>query len=273
MDATSTLQGVSNALSVLEVLAARGPELGVADVGRYLGIPRSTAYRLLSVLVSRGYVEQHPITKKYRLGLKIFELAGEVSRNLGLREIAFPLLERLAQETDETVHLAILDRGESVVIEKVDSSREVYLRSHVGARRPLYCTAIGKALLAFQSPEWIDDLIARGLRRFTGSTVVDPQALRLQLEEVRKKGFSVNWGEYREEGAGVAAPVRDRTGRVVASIGIAAPINRMNPERAEELGARVVRCADSISKRLGWWPSDRAVAKASLPGAAETAGV
>lgn len=249
---TSVLQGVSNALSVLDALARHGPDLGVAEVGRLLDLPRSTAFRLLSTLEHQGFVEQHPESKKYRLGLRLFELAGIVWSRLELGQIALPLLDGLARATEETVHLVVLDREESLIIEKVDSPRAVYLRSHVGSRRPLHCTATGKVLLAFLPPAELEAVIRRGLPRFTESTVTDPDRLREELAEVRRRGYALNWGEYRDEAAGVAAPVRDRGGRVVAAVGTAIPIGRLPGQRVEVLSAQVVECARQISGRLGW---------------------
>jgi DNA-binding IclR family transcriptional regulator len=251
-DDTGTLQGVSNALLVLDVLARHGPELGVADVSRHLSLPRSTAYRLLSTLESHGFVEQSLPTRKYRLGLKLFELAGIVWGALGLGEVALPHLEQLARETEETVHLGICDRDESMVIEKVDSPRAVYLRSHVGARRPYHSTATGKVLLAFMPTEQSEAIIERGLRRFTVSTVTDPVRLAAELAEIRRRGYAVNWGEFRDEAAGVAAPVRDRSGRPLAAVGVAAPIGRLTPQRIEMVARQTTACALNVSRRLGF---------------------
>lgn len=266
-DETSTLHGVSNALSVLDVLASHGPDLGVADVGRLLEMPRSTAFRLLSTLERHRYIEQDVESRKYRLGIRLFELAGAVWSHLGIGDLALPRLTRLARESEETVHLVILDRGESLVIEKVDSPRAVYLRTEVGSRRPLHCTATGKTLLAFLPWDEAEEIINRGLRRYTGSTLTEPDQLRAELAQVRRRGYSTNWGEYREEAAGVAAPIRDRTGKVVAAVGASAPIGRLPPPRVEPISVQIIECARDISGRLGWSTAAAHVVEDRVPAA------
>ena len=269
----ASLQGVTNAAAVLELLARHGAGLGGAAIGRKLDLPPSTAHRLLRTLEGCGLVEQDRDSKLYRLGLKLFELASAVSRRLGLRETARPLLERLARETEETVHLVKLDRGECVVIEDVESPRTVYVRSLIGERRPLHATSAGKVLLAFLPAEQMEEVLARGLRRFTSTTETDPSRLRAELAEVRAKGYAVNWGGYREEAAGVAAPVWDRSGRVVASVAVAAPIGRLAPLRAEVVAEKVLACAESISKQLGWWPASVEGEAAAEPALARAVGI
>ena len=251
-DGAAGLMGVGNALEVLELFGTTREDLGVAEVSRLLGLPRSTAYRLLSTLEQHRFVEQRADTRKYRLGLRVFELAGAVWARLDLRDLSLAPLEQLARETQETVHLAVYDRGESVVIEKVDGPREVYLRSHVGSRRPVHCTATGKVLIASRPTAEIEEILATGLRRFSASTETDPERFRAQLEAVRRNGYAVNWGEYRDEAAGVAAPVRDRTGQVRGAIGVAAPIGRLAPDRVETVAQMVTRCAAELSRYLGW---------------------
>jgi DNA-binding IclR family transcriptional regulator len=251
---TGSLQSVSNALAVLTVLGRHGTYLGVADVARLLNLPRSTAFRLLSTLESHGFTEQEPGNRKYRLGLKLFELAGVIWSNIELARLALPLLEQLSRDTEETVHLVVADRGESVVVEKVDSARAVYVRTHVGSRRPLYCTATGKALFAFFPKHQIEEMVLGGLRRYTASTITDGDLLDAELSQVRRRGLAVNWGEYREDAGGLAAPIRNRAGRVEASVGVAVPIGRLTPQRTEALGPQVVDCALTIARYLGWRP-------------------
>jgi DNA-binding IclR family transcriptional regulator len=266
------LRGVRNALRILDVLADRAAALGVAEVGRQVNVPRTTAFRLLSALEREGFVEQDPDTRRYRLGLKLFELAGAVTRNLGLVEIAHPLLERLVQETQETAHLSIADRWETLVIDKVDSPREVYLRSHVGARRPAHCTSTGKVLLAFGAYGDVDGFLAHGLHRYTSTTITDPDRLREELRGVRERGYALAWAEFREEVAGVAAPVRDRTGRAVAALGAAGPIGRITPIRFEALARLTVSCAERISTLLGWWSAQPAPQAEVLVASGTTSG-
>jgi DNA-binding IclR family transcriptional regulator len=238
-------------LDMLEFLAGAGSPQGLTDIAGQVGGPKATVHRLLATLQQRGYVTQDPHTARYSAGVRCFELGSRWAQNLDLRTIASPALVELNETTGETVHLAVYDHGDAVYVDKLDCRHPVVAVSHVGRRSPATCVATGRALLAFQSREEIDSVCAGPLPAYTELSVTDPAELVALLGDVRKNGYGVNRGSYRTGVGGLAAPIRDHTGQVVASVGICLPEQRFGDDRFEELRAATVRAAVAISEALG----------------------
>ena len=204
-------------------------ELSLAELARRTGLAKSTAHRLLNELATWDLVERTP--GGFRLGMRLFELGSLVPRQRGLREAAAPFLADLFEATHETVHLAMLDGIEVVYIQKLDSRRGPKVPSRVGGRLPAHCTGVGKAMLAFSSPERVDAVLAAGLRRRAPRTVVAPGLLRQELAEIRERGVAL---EHEESTVGitcVAAPVLDPTGVATAAVSITGWVNSLDPGR------------------------------------------
>jgi DNA-binding IclR family transcriptional regulator len=252
--ASASLQSVEQALLLLEALAARG-ELGVSELAGILGRSTSGAYRLLATLQQRGYVHQVSRNGKYRLGVKLFELSAAFTRSLRVRDVARPVMEELVRATGETAHLSVFDRGEAINIETVESTSPLQVRSHVGSRSAAYATSTGKVLLAHQSAQVVDDVLDRGLISHTAATLTDPRLLRQELAAIRANGYAINRGGWREGVLGVAAPVRDVNGHVVAALSLAAPMSRVDETRLEEFAQLVRDVAAQVSTLLGWIPA------------------
>lgn len=248
------LQTVDHALAVLEAFGPDTRDLGVAELSRMLRITGPSTYRLLSTLEARGFLEQDPKTKRYRLGLKLFEIASRISSGISLLDVAHPHLERLVELTQETAFLAIWDRDAALSIDKVDSPLQLFLRTTVGTRRPPNAASSAKCLLAFQPQQVIDDTLAKGLGRFNAQTVTDHDVFRAELEQIRRQGYAINRGGYHESASGVAAPIRDRHRKVVASVALGVPTSRMDDERVPELVRAVMQAADAIAMQSGLEP-------------------
>jgi IclR family transcriptional regulator, KDG regulon repressor len=246
------LRSVANALRLLSTLARAEGTLGVTELSRGLGIAPSTAYRLLSTLTAHGFATRVPEERRYRRGPALLRLGarqrvGEYAR---LREVAHPLLERLADRTGETTHLAVLDGPDVVGIDHVESSQTLVVRHPVGSRVPAHATAVGQALLAYQ-PEVAEAVVGDGLVPLTGDTIADPERLARTLEEVRDRGYATNVRQWSRETAGVAAPVRGADGEVLASLGISGPATRLGrPRLLAALGIEARATADEITLRL-----------------------
>lgn len=244
---------VSRALEILDLMGRHGGELGVSAIAQDLNLCKSTAHRLLSTLEQRGYVEKNPRTRRYRLGLRLFELGHVVMQQMELRAEARPYLEELTQISGEVVHLGILDQGEVVYIDKVESLHTITMFSRVGRRAPVHCTGLGKALLAFQPAQEQDRIIlARGLRRFTENTVTDPDTLRRNLELIRTQGYAIDNEEHESGIRCIAVPIRDHTGQVVAAVSISAPAMRFDWNKVEAVKPEIIRVGKAISRRLGF---------------------
>jgi DNA-binding IclR family transcriptional regulator len=244
------LQSVSRALRALELIADAG-ELGVTELGRRLDVHKATASRLISTLAERGLVERDPSSERYRLGFGLIRLAGAAIAGLDLVRTAHPILEDLAERTRETVTLGVLSGGDVVYVDQVAGTHSIVSVSWVGRGTPLHCTSNGKVLLAWMDEDGRDRLLAEPLARLTDSTIVDPDVLRTQLQEVRARGYAQTLEELEEGLNAVAAPVRQADGQVVASLSVSGPAFRIRPVDLPRVGRLAVEAASSISRRLG----------------------
>src|SRR5882724_2291520 len=239
-DSPYQVQVLDRAVVILDMLAAVREDLSLFELSERLDLHKSTIHRLLMVLERHRLVERRPESGKYGLGLKLFELGTRAFARLGLGERAHPHLERLAAEAGETAHLCVLEDGEVLYLEKVEPSRTIRVPSTVGRRNPAHCTAVGKALLAFLPEADLDRLIqGRGLPAHTPNTITTPALLRRELRAIRQRGYAVDDEEIEEGLRCIGAPVRDHSGRVVASMSIAGPAFRLTRTRTAAV-ARLV---------------------------------
>ena len=253
MAETSPIRAVERALDVLRAFSPQEPELGVTDLSRRLGLHKSTVHRILSTLQRRGVVVQDPASGRYRLGLRLFELGSLAVNSIEVRRVARPFLEEVHQACGETVHLAILDEGDVVYIDKIESTRGVRMYSQVGRRAPAHCTGLGKVLLAGLPDIALNHILERkGLLSHTSRTITSPQELREHLALVRQRGYAIDSGEHEELVRCAAAPVFDHTGQVVAAASIAAVGIEIDTHRFEDFVTLVTRCTRRISEALGY---------------------
>jgi IclR family pca regulon transcriptional regulator len=221
-------QSLERGLAILSAFTPDRPALGISELSRRLSLTRSTTHRYVATLATLGYLQQDEPTRKYRLGSPVLDLGFSMLGSLDLREIAAPHLRRLADVTGHTANLAIRDDTDVILIDRVRGRPGRYhhleFTLHIGSRLPSYCSATGKALLAFlPRPELgrlLDriDLIQRGPRTLTGKT-----ELIAELDQVRRTGIAVNDEELENALRSIASPVRSRTGEVVAAVNIAIP--------------------------------------------------
>ncbi len=249
--APAAVQSVDRAISVLEILARRG-DAGVTEIALELGVHKSTAFRLVSVLEARGLVDQNSERGKYRLGLGVLRLAGATAARFDVTQQARPVIEALARELDETINIAILSGHDALYLDQVAGTSALQLHNWVGRRIPLHCTSNGKALIAFL-PEWRQrELLEEPLAQFTDGTLTDVDQLLHELAGVRERGYATAFEEFELGLVAVASPVRDLSGTVVASLSASGPVFRLPRARLPELGAAVRTAADEVSRRLGF---------------------
>lgn len=249
------IQSVDRSLQILEVFSSKNRELGVTEIANILGIHKSTVFGLLATLENRGYVEQNLENGKYKLGLKLFELGNLVQEGMDLRSIAVPFIEELVEKFGETVHLVVHDRGEVVYIDKRESQSAIRILSQVGRRLPMYCTGVGKCLLAYIREEDLQTIIKKGFQPFTPNTIVDEQQLKKELEKIRENGYAFDMEEIEMGLRCVAAPVKDARAEVIAAISLSGPSMRMDEKRMYELIEPVKFAALKISHNLGYQDS------------------
>jgi DNA-binding IclR family transcriptional regulator len=245
-------QTVDRALTVLGFFSATEPELSSAEIGARLGLHQTTAYRLLTTMEQSGYVERDARTGLYRLGLKVVELAGLKLNQMDLCRHAQPELNALRDSLDLNANLAVLDGGDVCHLAYAVRADVPHTYTLLGRKSVAHCTALGKAMLAFKRRGDVHAAIrARGWRPYTERSIQDFAALDRALDEVAARGYALDDGERGPAVKCAAAPVRDRTGNVVAAISVSG-----RPEHVDEIGlprivAAVCERADAVSARLG----------------------
>jgi len=250
---TNFIQSVDRALQILECFSSKEKELGVTEISKLLSLHKSTTFGLLATLENRGYIEQNFRNGKYKLGLKLFELGIQVQENMDLGDIAKPYLDELVKENNETVHLVINDKGQAVYIDKVEGTTSMRMYSQLGKRPPMYCTGVGKVILAFMPEQLLDKYLEQEeLEKLTPYTITDKECLKKELKQIRTHGFSVDNEEIEIGLKCVAAPIRNHKEEIVGAISIAGPTSRMTLEKIEILSGVIRAAAMEISNKLGY---------------------
>jgi DNA-binding IclR family transcriptional regulator len=245
-------QVVDRVVDILEAFTRLGPELGVSDISRALGLKKATTHRLLASLRRRGIVAQDAASRRYRLGMKLWELGQMATTQVDWLDRVRPLLQELTDRVGETSHLAVLNDGQVLYVDKVESTRSLRMPSQVGRRLPAHCTGVGKALIAFLPEEVVRSLVTRrGLASYTPNTITSVVRLEKELAIVRERGYSVDNEEIEEGLVCIGAPVRDHTSHVVAAVSMAGPSSRVRPETIADHARSVVDIAARMSAALG----------------------
>jgi DNA-binding IclR family transcriptional regulator len=248
------VRSVRRAVRILEAFR-EGSSHTVTGLARELALPKSSVYELVSTLASEGLLVKEDSTNRYRLGLRLVELARAADDDLEVHQVAHPLIEKLRDELNETVQLTVLDGEEILYVDGCESARQLRTFFQFGDRAPLHCTALGKAILANLPSEQRERYLRRrALKAFTPGTLTDPAALRRELDRTAARGYSVDDMEHEEDVRCVGAPIRDRDGRTFASISVSGPAHRLKPGRDREIAGRVMAAAEEISRALGYRP-------------------
>lgn len=238
-------------LMVLEVMSALNEAASLQDIAQRLGLTRSNAHRTLQTLTHAGYVTRDSQQGGYRCTLKMFELGARQVAAMDVRSAAAFFMRALAAQTEETVHLSVLEGFDVVYVDKIDSAQPIQAYSMVGGRAPAYAVATGKALLAFQADDYLERY-ENHLQQHTPVTLVSLAALKQELAQVARRGYAVNSGEWRVEVGGVAAPVFNGVDRrPIAALGVSAPLDRLGGDRLLIIAAAVLKAAESLSRQLG----------------------
>ena len=251
-DVAAPIQSVDRALQILEFLTEE-PLLGTSDIARRLGVHRSTASRLLSTLEARDVVEQVADRGAYRLGLGVLRMAYPVSTRFDLARDSQVICDALAEATQETTNVAILDGGYAVTITQSAGQRMVGVAGqYVGQRVPLHATSTGKLLLAYAPEEVWAKVSLQELEEFTGDTQLDLTQLSRELQLIRQRGWAAAVGEWEEGINALAVGVWDATGQLVAAVSVTAPDFRMPESSFEEFLVHAQKAARDLETRLGF---------------------
>jgi IclR family transcriptional regulator, KDG regulon repressor len=246
------LSSLATAVRVLKAFTSTAPEWGVTDLAQSLDVSKSTVHRVLSTLTDEGLLEQDSSNGRYRLGLALFDLVAAVPSQRGLHEAVLLPMTDLRNGTGETVQVGVLDGRQVVYVERLDSPNTLRLFTELGRRNDAHCTSSGKALLVFLPPAQLTRALnGWKLPGKTAHTIVSTADLRQHLGEIRRRGYAENRQESELGMVSIAAPIRDASGTVIASLSVAGPAERIDPRRGEIADA-VVALALSTSRRLGF---------------------
>lgn len=249
---SQTHQSLQRGLRVIEATVACGGSATLSEIARKTALPRSTAHHLLRALVEFGYLVQDGEARPYKLAPKLFRLTGRTWTKEQLAEIAMSSLDELSRRTGEGTSLAIIRDGVVTVVAKRDPEGAVRVVQEVGAMRPLYCTAVGKALAAWLPAGELDGVIDRIVfARKTAKTITTPAVFRRELARIRATGFAIDNEEHIEGIRCIATPVRDHSGEVCASLCIVGPKSRLPQWRLAELRQPLAATAAALSAQLG----------------------
>ncbi len=248
---TGEAKALVKGVATLNAMAAAPGGLSLSEIARETDLTKATAHRLLASLVDTGLVR--PLGDgRYGLGSHCLVLGQAFLDTIDLRTEALGAMRQLVEATGETTHLGILSGEHIVYIEKLDSPHPIRMYSRVGATNPATTTSLGKAILAFSPPEVVASVYAGGIPARTPATITDPQEARRRLDDVRRRGFSIDDIENEEGIRCVAAPILDHQGLAAGGISISGPEHRVTRERVDELGEAVRAAAEEISRALGY---------------------
>jgi len=249
----TTVQSVERTLDIIEALSKYRVGAGVTILSKDLKLHKSTVHRLLTTLMIRKYVEQDPETSKYRLGMKLFELGNAVLSKLDIRDQAMPYMRQLWRDTGETIQLSIVDQYKVLYIDVLETVGKVGVKSNVGERVPLHCSAPGKVWLANLPDARLEQVIKLiKFETFTPYTIDNVEKLREAINEIKKLGYAIDNQEYAEDLVSIAAPIKNYRGRVIACISITVPALRTNDEKNKALAEKVKSTALKISQSMGY---------------------
>ena len=242
------LEGLDRVVAILDLLSASDSSLKLAEICQQMNLCKSTAHRTLMALERTGLIERAP-SHRYRLGLKLYDMGHRAVEQIDIRAHARPFLRKLALRVGETVHLGVLHRSRIVYIDKVEPvSRLVCISSRTGISNPVYCTSLGKAILAFMPADEAKKILVNArFTKYTANTLTSPEECLAALERIRRRGFAVD-DEEMEIGTGcIGAPVYDGEGQIIAAVSVSGSTTRLTAQRAPMIAEHVIRCCQAIT--------------------------
>jgi DNA-binding IclR family transcriptional regulator len=246
------VRAVERALQIMDCFSTDHPERGISEIAQHVGLHKATTHRIVTTLVNFGYLERSSDDQKYKLGMRLANLGNKVIKHIEIRDEALPIMNGLVGKLDEACDLSIFDRGDVYYVVVIKSTHALSIAAAVGQRLPPYCTASGKMLLAYLSPEELDGYIKLPIKSFTEKTVTQPDELRRQLALFRQQGYAYDDEEYEVGIRAVAVPIFNHQEKVVAALGIPSPTSRMTSERIPEIARILKEAGEEISHKLGW---------------------
>ncbi len=249
---TEVVQSVERAIAILRSFTELEPELRVTELAHRLDLHKSTVSRILATLQRGGLVSQNPESGKYRLALGLISLAGVALGRLDVRGVAQPYLNHLVAFTQETVNITVLEGLECVNIERARSPQPIRYEGWIGRRTPLHCTAAGKILLAYMPDDERSVRLALPLAKYTSKTETDAETLEKLLGQVRLQGYAIVHEQFEDGFSGIAAPIFNHEGRVIAAVSVSGPTYRIGPGTIEVFIETLQETSRTISAEMGF---------------------
>lgn len=249
------MRTVDKALRLLNHFTIDAPEHGLSEIARLARQDKATTLRLLSALAGNGFVEQHPETKKYRLGKSLLRLARVREASFPVASVIVPLLERLAEAVGETAHASLASGKALITIGIAEPRRSMRVHVNPAETIPYHATASGIATLAYAGEDLVEEILKAGaLSSHTEHTILTEDGLRRQLAETRKRGFAVSARSFDNDVVGIAAPIFDWSGRSYGAIAVASVAARLNAEKKRRIAAEVLKAAIEATRAMGAEP-------------------
>lgn len=247
------VQSVDRALSILELLSDYEQGLGVTEISKITKLHKSTVYRLLSTLIYKGFVLQDPATNKYKISLKLYELGIKKLKDIDILKASEIYLRKLMKEVNEVVHLVVRDNYDIVYIDKVEADNTIRMASTIGKRSPMYCTSVGKVMLAYLSDNEVKKVWENSkIEEYTVNTIIDFDKFEQELFNIKKNGYAVDDEENELGVRCVGAPIFNHNGTIEGAISVSGPTMRITKDKIDEIAVKVKKYASLISKELGF---------------------
>jgi DNA-binding IclR family transcriptional regulator len=242
---------IDKTLSVLEAISQNAKGLSLADIVKTVGLPKTTTFRILETLAAREYVAWNEDNERYYIGIKALEIGISGLTGLDIVDVSIPYLQQLSMSVGETSFLAVYNNGDVVYLYKAEGTGSIQTTARLGSRRPAYCTALGKVILASQPIEETDRVLEKKRIKFTEKTVIERIRLYEEFAAIRRDGYAIDdegieYGLYC-----LAVPIYNYTGSVIAAISVSGPIKRLSENR-EVIIDELKNVGAMISKRLGY---------------------
>lgn len=256
------VQVLDRAINILEFIGRQNNgEVGLPELSAAMKLHKTTTHRIAHVLESRGLLRRSLDSNRYRLGLHLYDLGCQAMDHVNIRDEARPLMNRVVFEVGETAHLALLDRTEVLYIDRSEAQRSLTMSSKLGARNPVYCTALGKAILAHLPEQEVDQILTIcRLEARTRNTITNVLALKQELKTTRERGYALDNEEIEDGVRCIAVPVLNPNGRAIAAMSVSGPSSRIVPARFSLIGDTMRKAAYELSVRLGYSDASHASA-------------
>lgn len=244
------LKTLDQSLKLLQLFTKEKPEWGARELAKETGLNHTNVYRVLSTFEANRFLVKDPETKKYALGIRLWELGLTMRESFHVSRLIRPILERMMVESGESIFLTCLDGDEGLTLDALEHDNVVKYSVSVGSRSPLFVGASYRSMMAYLPTEHIERIILQGLKQYTKNTIADPDRLRAELARIREEGWARSTGEYTPDVLAIACPLFHYEGQIMGSLTISGPLYRMPEEKIEKYHDILMRGKQEIDQMI-----------------------